>query len=1335
MPSKISHFIRRFVGKPKHRLWRSSHFRPHSLERLEARELLATFLVTNTSDSGEGSFRQAILDSNSNVGPDRIEFAIEVSDPGFEELDVSPQLDAFIIRLATPLPEIDDTAGGTTIDGYTQVAKTGLTNSRGPQVIIDGSEIVEAPSFGLVARSDDSTIAGLGIQNFSNWGIIGYGDRLTVLGNHIGVDALGRNAVGNGGGIRIVGNDAQIGSDLRDRRQRNVISGNAGNGIEIRDGASAAIQGNYIGTDQSALVAIGNSVGIQALSNAESLVIGTNLDGENDQNEGNIVSGNDLRGIQLFNSANLIAGNRIGVDRVGQVALGSAIGIDLEFNHEHVIGGPQEFARNIISGNTELGIRIGSSGDGGTVVQGNFIGTNLQGSAAVPNQIGISAFDRVLIGGTEPRDGNVISGNSLDGIFAFGSTVRGNLIGLNAEGNSSLGNGRNGVRGDQLSIGGAEPGAGNVISGNESFGIEGSGLSMQGNLLGYNVSGTSNTGVDGEDLRNQGFGIGGELLVTPTSSVPSQIGGTTAGAGNRFSGGLRIMGTSIIQGNSARSIEVFAGDYTKLGGGLPAARNIVSETIDIGGGVEGAIVQGNYVGVDATGTTRTGLGFVRVGVQGGATNTIVGSDRDGSSDLLEGNLVAGVVMGSAAVSGTAVVANLIGTDATGSRVLGDGGTVSVVEGASSNRIEGNVIAGTLQPDGAGFERDAAVFIDGYNNTVVGNFIGTDATGKASLGNLGHGVYIRSASSEALNNQIGWDAERTEINGNTIVHSGFNGIGTKGNTSGHVIRGNRILASGELGIDLNDDGVTPNNDESEDSDVDGDLPNRQNFPVLNSAQGGAGTRIQGSLSSFAEREFVIDFYANTMPNGSGFGEGERWLGELWVATDVNGNVEFDVLLQQPTSHGEYITATATRTRAVTTGNNTRDLIETSEFSEAIPLTANQPPVANTGGPYRTGENVAIQFDASMSFDPNQSSQTLMYEWDFDYDGFNFQIDAVGLTPSATFQDNFPSREMALRVTDSEGLSDIAISTLAVDNLAPTLSVQAPPVAVPGQTAILRLNAFDPSPSDQSAGFVYTIDWDSDGLVDESLQGGGSIELTRTFLEVGRQTITVMAIDQDEGTSSAASVQIEVDPIAIVEDPLDSTKQALAVGGTDRADFIRFLNDSNSNTLQATIRTPGRSSDSLSVNLSDTPITRLLAFGLGGRDFITIGDRISIPSVLFGGSGNDTIIGGNGSDAIFGDDGRDRIFGRQGRDLVVGGLGRDRLSGNGGEDILIGGKLSFQNRVDAALQIIQLWNTEFPIEDRKSLLGASLLVQGETVLDDEERDRLFDLSENDWGFPLS
>ena len=268
-------------------------------------------------------------------------------------------------------------------------------------------------------------------------------------------------------------------------------------------------------------------------------------------------------------------------------------------------------------------------------------------------------------------------------------------------------------------------------------------------------------------------------------------------------------------------------------------------------------------------------------------------------------------------SGNKVWGNLIGTNAAGNAALGNlTHGINLADNASNNLVggtdagAGNVIAGNV---------NGMLLLNGAtNNAIQGNRIGISASG-AAIPNDGNGIYIDGATA----NTIGGTAPNA---GNVIAFNNGTGVFVATGTR-NAIRGNAIFSHAFLGIHLGPNGVLPNDP----LDTDSGPNNLQNYPELTLAEAGS-TIVQGTLNSTPNTLFALDFFASSVADPSGFGEGQRFLGSIIVTTSPGGAAPFSATLTAPSAVGEFITATATD-----------PLGNTSEFS-AVKMVANVGAVA-------------------------------------------------------------------------------------------------------------------------------------------------------------------------------------------------------------------------------------------------------------------------------------------------------------------------------------------------------------------------------------------------------
>ena len=637
-------------------------------------------------------------------------------------------------------------------------------------------------------------------------------------------------------------------------------------------------------------------------------------------------------GIRLKNDgANLVAGNFIGTDAAGLNQVANGNGVAVVFGIFNLIGGEEPADRNLISGNTGDGVQIAGYNTGGHYVEGNYIGTKIDGDTALPNNIGVNLFKFTSLNtiGCEVENGdNVISGNAVAGISINQSDenfIEGNLIGTDKTGGHAR---PNAVGVDILDA------SDNFVG---SFGF------------GSVISGNTVAGV--------------RIKTTPDSTCPSN--GNLV-AGNKI--GTNAAGTGAI----ANDIGILIQDSSinDIGSGDPEDRNVISGNTNEGVRLEnanGIFVFGNYIGTDVTGAAQVANG-TGVEVTGGSDNEI-GCTIPGSTNVISGNTGNGVEL-TGTTSGNYVQSNLIGVQADQNSPLANGGIGVEVNGASGNIIgfePGFVIVDDERPsrDGAQAKtRTAAAPQAGVaagrggcskrasaNNQNTQTFKAAQqlkATAAKFMQNspqlqsraaLNGGAMkdLAAAASAKATSKAGRSPgakltsgakaqglARRDVTFNSVSGNGDNiiannvsdGVRVTNNTDlNNRISQNSIYTNGGLGINLGIDGVTTNNIAGHTG------PNNyQNFPELlyaNPSDQNIGFKMDGTGGS---GPFTIEFFVNDTCDGTN-GEGKQWIGSLGGVS--SGGPQTFPAPPASFTNGKVITATATDSA----GN-------TSEFSECM-----------------------------------------------------------------------------------------------------------------------------------------------------------------------------------------------------------------------------------------------------------------------------------------------------------------------------------------------------------------------------------------------------------------
>ncbi|NNJ97675.1 MAG: DUF4347 domain-containing protein [Gammaproteobacteria bacterium] len=465
----------------------------------------------------------------------------------------------------------------------------------------------------------------------------------------------------------------------------------------------------------------------------------------------------------------------------------------------------------------------------------------------------------------------------------------------------------------------------------------------------------SNTNATGAGSLHQAI-----LDANANTGVVDTISFNIAGAGPHIinlSGPLPVIDEAVIIDGTAEPDFSYAGDSSPRpvvvidGSSAGAVDGLVIGPSGGGSTIRGLVIQNfqndgilllggnntitaNILGLQADGVTIAGNNLAGAGIHGNirieSSNNIIGGLTPAERNIISGSGFSGIALFGAGATGNQILGNFIGTDITGTLDRGN-----AQEGIEIQDAGGNIIGGTvagarniISANGSdGMEID-----NGDNNTIQGNFIGTDITGTLALGNVRDGIDINENSGAgATGNLIGG----TDPNAaNRIAHNGLHGVEVRdAPTVNNTILGNRIYGNGLIGIQLSSDGVVTPNDAG---DSDGNSNNLQNFPVLTAADTNTIDTIvvDGSLNSSANDYFRLEFFASGAGDGSGYGEGETFLGHVNVATDGSGNASFSAALSATVANGAVISATATKSDA-----SYSTFTDTSEFAATINAVAN------------------------------------------------------------------------------------------------------------------------------------------------------------------------------------------------------------------------------------------------------------------------------------------------------------------------------------------------------------------------------------------------------------
>ncbi len=896
------------------------------LEGLESRQLLANFLVTTTSDTPIAptpevpaplTLRQAITLANANPGPDTISFGlIDQVLPGVVDFD--KRFQAWRIRVNSPLPAITDLVS---IDGYSQ------------RVITGSAGFNKFQSFSLSGLPTDGTFT----LSFEGQTTAPIDFNATAKQVQAALEALPNIGAGNinatGGPV----DTALVSIEFWNALQKTDV------GLITGDGTG------LIGTNPSVFIGLPSN-GIP----------------------GNITSDPNLL-TTGFNAAVRVILDGSQLDPLtGNITQSGFAGLTLRSDHNRI--------RGLSIDGFETGIAIEGPSAIGNLIQGNYVGkylvylgANATGAntsfEGIGNGVGvlIASPTNNSVGGVSPETHNAISGNVRQGVRiapgAIGNQVVGNLIGVLEESSAryyQVGNGQEGILVESSSnaIGGAVEGSTNVISANGTYGIHVVGPDatrnrIQANYVGTDVTGTfifgqgnpgngSDDGFTGnlrdgvylDNAPNNMVGITGASVGPNESESPTNVISGNFGAGVRIAGasatgnvvlgnhlGTNLGGTSALP-NFQEGVAIFSAG-NRVGGLNPGDHNIISGNrrgvLISGVAATGNVVVGNFIGTDGA-TPATGtydLGNAQEGVRiEDATGNTIGGLVAAARNIISGNNVGVAIVGGSA-TGNRIVGNYIGTDATGLLDLANS-----LEGVKVESASGNTIGGASDVAGNVISANHwGVRLSGpsaIDNFVQGNFIGTGPDGLTNVGNELDGVLITDGSAR---NRIG-GGEATDLLGNIIAFNIRDGVRVESDGSvGNGILSNSLFLNGGLGINLvapNDpsDGVTPNDP----GDLDSGPNTLINAPTLTRVASTAnGVLVSGTYSGAPNLVLRIQVFVSAGVGPTGLPQAGRFGGTTTLITDSTGSGTFTATFPVVVGAGQRVTATATDP-----ANNTSEL---------------------------------------------------------------------------------------------------------------------------------------------------------------------------------------------------------------------------------------------------------------------------------------------------------------------------------------------------------------------------------------------------------------------------
>ncbi len=560
--------------------------------------------------------------------------------------------------------------------------------------------------------------------------------------------------------------------------------------------------------------------------------------------------------VAILTNLNKVLGCYIGTDQIGIMAQPNSTGVEIsngagDFALGNLIGDGTAGGRNVISGNTNDGILIHGPGTDGNVVLANYIGTDANATASLSNgRSGVVIRDGAAFNRVGPTVGLTTTAerNVISGNGWFGVEIEGSATNSNEVVGSFIGTDASGM----FAVPNGQTGV--RLANHTKSNLVGSSMNAAcGNVISGN--GTASPGWDGVAILDTGTSYN----VVEANYI-----------------GLNSSGLTAI-GNANNGVSVFTGAHHNDIGKMH--RNVISGNANDGVWIDGTSgthdnwLANNYIGLNANGLAVIANGRHGILINGGAVNNKVGA-ASGSASYISGNTGDGIRISNVGTNNTTIQYCRIGVDING-LASGNGGN-----GIHVSNLASNVTIGGPNP----FEQVSISY------------------------NTGHGIYIDNATNVLM---IG-PGIGSVTGQNVVSYNGANGLTVvNAGATGNTFSKNSIFGNTGLDIDLNNDGVTPN--DAGDPDIG---PNQLlNFPVIISATYIApapiygGNLITGTVDVPNPTTSQVEIYSTgTAPHPSGYGGGDTYLATAVPDGAGNWSITINGGPGQPyASVGETITA--------------------------------------------------------------------------------------------------------------------------------------------------------------------------------------------------------------------------------------------------------------------------------------------------------------------------------------------------------------------------------------------------------------------------------------------